>query len=176
MLVINPPLASASDLKASAPPVFGDGQVHHACADGLRIAYEVVGDGNPLMLVPGFSQSRGDWKQTGLVEAFVNAGRKVILVDPRGHGSSDKPHDPAAYRSAAVATDLIAVMDRLEIAVADVLGYSRGAWIAIATAIHHPERVRAVIGGGCASVRRGHEQFSCRRKQRARAVGQAVGV
>jgi pimeloyl-ACP methyl ester carboxylesterase len=116
--------------------------------DGVKLAYEVRGEGEPLVLIPGVSQSRIAWASGGFVEKFVRDGRKVILVDPRGHGESDKPHDPAAYSSEAVADDVISVLDDLGIKRAALLGYSRGGWIAINTAIRHPDRVNFVIAGG----------------------------
>lgn len=120
----------------------------YAVHNGVRIAYEVSGEGEPLVLIPGISQSRGAWEAAGFVEAFVRSGRKVITVDPRGHGDSDKPHDPAAYEANLVADDIISVLDALRIEKADLLGYSRGGWIAMSTAIRYPRRVRLVVAGG----------------------------
>lgn len=124
------------------------GETRYANSSGIRIAFEVRGSGDPLVLIPGFSQSRAAWDHAGLADAFVQSGRQVILVDPRGHGASDKPVDPTGYSSQAVAGDIVAVLDELGIQTADLLGYSRGGWIAIVTAIEHPARVRSVIGGG----------------------------
>ena len=119
-----------------------------ARSDGVRIAYEEEGRGEPLVLLPGFTQSRRVWREAGFVDAFLRAGRRVILVDPRGHGESDKPHDPAAYEPQRRAADVIAVLDALSIPRADLLGYSMGGAIAIAVAIDFPERCGAVILGG----------------------------
>lgn len=135
-------------LTALGLPTLASAQVQYARSDGYRIAYEIIGEGEPLAVIPGFSQSADAWKQTGHVDAFVASGRKVILIDPRGHGSSDKPHDPEAYRFDVVADDVVAVLDSIGIGRADLIGYSRGGWIAMATAILHPQRVRAVIAGG----------------------------
>ena len=122
--------------------------VAFADSRGVQIAFEVVGQGDPIVLIPGFSQSRQAWKDAGHVEALLALGRQVILIDPRGHGDSDKPRDPSAYRPELLASDVVAVLDRLAIEQADLLGYSRGGAIAIATAIARPERVRRVIVGG----------------------------
>lgn len=116
--------------------------------DGVKLAYEVHGEGEPLVLIPGISQSRVAFLSAGFVDPFVKNGHKVIIIDPRGHGESDKPHDAAAYSSEAVADDVISVLDDLGIKRADLLGYSRGGWIAINTAVRHPHRVRSVIAGG----------------------------
>lgn len=129
----------------AAPARAADG---FALNDGVRIAYEVEGSGDPIVLVPGFSQSARAWRDAGFVDALVEAGRQVILVDPRGHGASDKPHDAAAYGAAAIAGDVVAVLDALEFEHADLMGYSRGGVIAIETAIHFPERCRSILVGG----------------------------
>lgn len=116
--------------------------------DGVRIAYEVIGEGDPIVLIPGFSQSRRVWRDAGFVNALVSRGRRVILVDPRGHGESDKPHDPSAYQLDVLADDIVAVLDAADVQRADLLGYSRGGAISIATAVHHPSRVRSIVAGG----------------------------
>jgi pimeloyl-ACP methyl ester carboxylesterase len=122
--------------------------LQYAESDGLQIAYEVHGNGAPIMLIPGFTQSRDAWKISGHVAALVNAGWRVILIDPRGHGASDKPHDPAAYGVDAVVRDIVALLNKLQIGTVVLVGYSRGSWVAMATAIRFPHRVRAVIAGG----------------------------
>lgn len=115
---------------------------------GVRIAFEVHGHGEPLVLISGFSQARRVWHDAGHVDALVALGRKLILVDPRGHGDSDKPHDPAAYTPEAEARDVGAVLDALSINRADLLGYSRGGATAIATAIDDPGRCGTIFVGG----------------------------
>ena len=132
----------------TTPSSAAHASVAFADSQGVQIAFEVVGEGDPIVLVPGFSQSRQAWKDAGHVEALLARGRQVILIDPRGHGDSDKPRDPSAYRPELLASDVVAVLDRLAIEQADLLGYSRGGAIAIAAAIAHPERLRRVIVGG----------------------------
>jgi pimeloyl-ACP methyl ester carboxylesterase len=63
--------------------------------DGVRIHYQVEGKGLPLFLHMGFSVDLTGWYEWGYVDALKDDYR-VILIDPRGHGKSDKPHDPAA--------------------------------------------------------------------------------
>src|SRR5689334_17189483 len=96
--------------------------------DGVRIHYRVVGDGPPLVLHHGASQDLRRWFLCGYVEA-LRAEYRLILIDPRGNGASDKPHDPAAYVLAERVRDVIAVLD--EVGERDVAfwGYSDGARI-----------------------------------------------
>ncbi|TIQ61153.1 MAG: alpha/beta fold hydrolase, partial [Mesorhizobium sp.] len=80
-------------------------------ADGVSIAYEDIGYGDPLMLLHGLTESRESWHEAGYVEQFLQRERRLILVDCRGHGRSGKPHDPAAYSGRRRAADIIAVLD-----------------------------------------------------------------
>ena len=116
---------------------------------GLSLAYEVHGTGAPVLCVHGFASSgKVNWIDTGWVETLTEAGYQAITLDNRGHGNSDKPHDPELYYPAQMAEDAIALLDHLEIGRAAVLGYSMGARIAAFMAFSHPERVAAAIFGG----------------------------
>ena len=64
-------------------------------SDGVRVYYEVEGDGPPLLLIHGFGQGGERWRGAGYVEALRD-GHRVIVVDLRGHGRSDKPHNSDA--------------------------------------------------------------------------------
>ncbi len=114
---------------------------------GVRIHYEIEGSGPPLVLQHGFSQSSADWRVAGYVEA-LREHHQVILVDARGHGGSDKPHDGAAYSAAQHAADIVAVLDALGLQRADYWGYSMGGWIGFGMARYAPQRLRALILGG----------------------------
>jgi pimeloyl-ACP methyl ester carboxylesterase len=74
-------------------------------------------------------------------------GYLVIALDCRGHGKSDKPHDPAKYGS-EMAADVVRLLDHLKIKKAHLVGYSSGAFIAGKVAATHPERVLSVVYGG----------------------------
>jgi pimeloyl-ACP methyl ester carboxylesterase len=116
---------------------------------GLRLAYEVHGTGQPVLLIHGFASSgKVNWVDTGWVEALVAAGYQAITLDNRGHGQSDKPHDPEFYSPMAMAEDAVALLDHLGIERAAVLGYSMGARIAAFMAFAHEERVATLIFGG----------------------------
>nr|MDQ3822476.1 alpha/beta hydrolase [Actinomycetota bacterium] len=118
-------------------------------AGGVRLHYDVRGDGPPVLLLHGFSSSyRGTWENTGWADFLLAHGFRTIGVDLRGHGASDKPHDPAAYLPERLVEDALAVLDAAGAPRADVLGYSLGGGVALALAIEHPDRVRSVAVGG----------------------------
>jgi pimeloyl-ACP methyl ester carboxylesterase len=117
--------------------------------DGVRIAFERVGAGAPVVLVHGFGSSREqNWKSTGWYGSLSEAGRQVIALDCRGHGRSDKPHAESAYGHDRMARDVIAVMDAAKIAAADLLGYSMGGYISLRLAAFFGTRVRRLALGG----------------------------
>jgi pimeloyl-ACP methyl ester carboxylesterase len=118
-------------------------------SNGVSINYLVEGDGPPIVLVHGFASSlQGNYRAPGIIDALVNAGRKAVAIDCRGHGRSGKPHDPEAYGGSQMADDVIALMDHLGIDKADLMGYSMGGFIASALMVSHPERFRTVILSG----------------------------
>jgi pimeloyl-ACP methyl ester carboxylesterase len=114
---------------------------------GVRVHYQVEGNGPPLLLQHGFMQSVEDWFETGYVDA-LKGHHQVILVDARGHGRSDKPHDFAAYRLEHRVGDLVAVLDEMGVEKAAFWGYSMGGWIGFGIVEYAAERFdRLVIGG-----------------------------
>ena len=118
-------------------------------SDGYEIAYMDEGEGPPILLIHGFSSSfQINWVGTGWVDTLVKAGRRVIALDNRGHGGSDKPHEVGAYRVGAMAGDAFNLLDHLDIAKADVMGYSMGARITAFLALAHPQRLKSAILGG----------------------------
>src|SRR5690606_10603683 len=94
------------------------------------------------------SSGKVNWIDTGWVQTLVDAGYTAITLDNRGHGASEKPHDPEAYYPNMMADDALALLDHLGIERAALLGYSMGARIAAFLAYDHPERVVAAIFGG----------------------------
>ena len=78
---------------------------------GHRIAYSTVGEGPPLLLIPGNSMNSERWVECGYVDA-LSPQHQLILVDPLGHGESDKVADRAAYTRAHLTDHLLAVLDR----------------------------------------------------------------
>lgn len=117
--------------------------------DGVRIAYEVVGEGTPVMLVHGFGSSRRqNWQETGWYATLTGAGYQVIAMDCRGHGESDKPHEPEAYDHTIMKDDVLAVLDAAGAGPVRLMGYSMGGYISIHVLMAAHTRVeRLVIGG-----------------------------
>ena len=76
----------------------------------VRIFYQVEGEGPALVLQHGFTESVVDWYETGYVEA-LRSDYRLILIDARGHGASDKPHDPDAYVLNRRVADVVTVLD-----------------------------------------------------------------
>lgn len=125
----------------------------HFTSDGVRLGYRderpEAGAGEPIVLVHGFASNQMvNWHNTSWVKTLTGAGRRVILLDNRGHGASEKLYDPDAYHSARMAGDVVALLDHLDIPRADVMGYSMGARITAHVALAAPGRVRTAILSG----------------------------
>jgi pimeloyl-ACP methyl ester carboxylesterase len=120
-------------------------------SDGVRLHFELHGseNGSSIVLVHGFaSDYRLNWVGTRWQETLTTNGFRVIGLDCRGHGHSDKPHDEAAYAVEIMTGDVVRLLDHLDIASAAYLGYSMGARIGLEVVMEHPDRVtRAVLGG-----------------------------
>ncbi|MGI9596653.1 MAG: alpha/beta fold hydrolase [Acidimicrobiales bacterium] len=115
--------------------------------NGTDIFYEVVGSGPPLILHHGRLGSGDFWREYGYASALEDE-RSLILVDARGHGRSAKPHDPDSYHPRDVASDVVSVLDHLQIERADFFGYSMGGRIGFMAAAHFQERFNSLILGG----------------------------
>ena len=123
-------------------------------SDGLKLAYRVEGEGDPIVLVHGFASThRANWIETGWSRALTDAGFRVILPDMRGHGASEVCYHADDYALGAMADDLVALLDHLGEAGADIMGYSMGAMVALAAAMAHPTRFDRVVAAGVAFVR-----------------------
>jgi pimeloyl-ACP methyl ester carboxylesterase len=116
--------------------------------DGTKLFYEEEGAGAPVVLLHGLSvDTDGNWKAPGIWAALVDAGHRVIGFDARGHGRSDKPHDPSAYQDDAMVRDVAAMLDELSLDETDLVGYSMGASTALQFA-GRDERLRRLVLGG----------------------------
>ena len=118
-------------------------------SDGIEIAYEISGDGRPILLIHGFASSgQINWVNTGWVEALKQAGYQPITIDNRGHGKSRKLYDPKLYFAHDMAEDAARLLDHLGLKRIPVIGYSMGARICAYLSLNHPDRVRCAIWGG----------------------------
>ncbi len=124
--------------------------------EGIRIHYHVVGEGPPIVLQHGTTQSVEDWHHYGYVQGLKNDYR-LILIDSRGHGRSDKPHDPESYDLQFIAGDIVAVLDELIIPKAHYFGYSMGGWIGFVVSKYAPDRFNSFIIGASHPYERGME-------------------
>ena len=119
---------------------------HHGA---VEISYLDEGEGDPIFLVHGFASSKNvNWVYPTWVSDLKKDGRRVIALDNRGHGDSEKLYDPAQYDIATMASDVIALMDHLAIPQADIMGYSLGSRMTAVLARNEPQRLRSAILGG----------------------------
>lgn len=118
-------------------------------SDGIEIAYEVYGEGRPILLIHGFASSGViNWVNPGWVEALQADGWQPITIDNRGHGASRKLYDPKLYFAHEMADDATRLLDRLNLGALPVMGYSMGARISAFLAARHPTRVKCAVWGG----------------------------
>ena len=123
------------------------GDDHFFDSHGVRIRYVDAGKGEPVVLVHGFSSSLdANWRMTGVFDALAKDFR-VVALDCRGHGKSDKPHDAASY-GVEMIEDVARLMDHLGIRKAHIVGYSMGGAITGKFIAMHPDRVLSAVFGG----------------------------
>lgn len=116
---------------------------------GIEIAYDIHGEGRPILLIHGFASSGAiNWLNTGWVDALKAAGWQPITIDNRGHGHSRKLYDPRLYFAHEMADDAARLLDHLRPGPVPVMGYSMGARISAYLALRHQERVTAMVWGG----------------------------
>ena len=130
-----------------------------ACDDGVRLKYEVVGAGLPLLLHLGAGCDSDLWRAAGYLEPLSET-YQCILFDHRGHGESDHPSSAAAYHIDRLAEDVICLLDRLGIESTAFWAYSNGISVGLRVADLHPERVRCVIGSGVIGKTPSDEQLA----------------
>jgi pimeloyl-ACP methyl ester carboxylesterase len=111
---------------------------------GVRLRYFVVGKGEPVVLIHGWAATADMWRN---VISDLSRDHQVIAFDCRGHGRSDKPHEPSQYGQEMV-NDVTRLMDHVGIRKAHIAGYSMGGGIVAKLLTEHPERfLTAIIGG-----------------------------
>ena len=116
-------------------------------SDGVQIHYTDTGEGDPLVLIHGFAMNWKRMKSAGAVDGLAERGYRVLAIDARGHGESDRPHDPASYGE-EIPLDVVRLIDHLGLEQAYVVGYSMGAIVTNKVRALAPEKLRAVVMGG----------------------------
>ncbi len=117
-------------------------------SDRTQLAWQEIGDGRPLVLIHGYiSDAETNWIRYGTAEPIAAAGYRVIMPDLRGHGASDKPHDPARYPPDVLADDQFALIDVLGLTDFDLGGYSLGARTTMRMLARGCRPGRAIVAG-----------------------------
>src|SRR5262249_18953705 len=111
--------------------------------DGVRIEYQVTGQGRPVVLLHGFPDCGRLWRHQ--VPARAAAGFQVIVPDLRGYGGSAKPDGVEAYSLPLLAGDVLAILAEQQIGRAHVVGHDWGAAIAWALASLAPDQVDHLV-------------------------------
>lgn len=126
-------------------------------SSGLELFYLDEGEGDPIVLVHGFASNLDvNWVATGWVQVLKDAGFRVVAIDNRGHGKSQKLYDPIFYTVPLMAEDVARLMEHVGVPRADVMGYSMGARIAAFLGRNRPDLTRSlVIAGAAMNVLRG---------------------
>ena len=136
----------------SLPQAEEQGHVEHA---GARIWYATYGEGPPVVLLHGGLGHSGNWSYQ--LSSLLAAGRRVVLIDSRGHGRSTRDSRPYSYE--LMASDVLAVMDMLQLHKAAVVGWSDGACIGLVLAAQAPERIAGVFFFACNMDPSGAKEF-----------------
>ncbi len=153
MAIIDDELVRFASQGAQAlPDAEDDGVVDH---DGAEIWYARYGEGPTVILLHGGLGHSGNWGYQ--VDDLVTSGRQVVVIDSRGHGRSTRDDQPFSY--VLMASDVLAVMDTLNIEKAAIVGWSDGACTALILADEHPERVDGVFFFACSMDPSGVKPF-----------------
>ena len=115
----------------------------HTKINGIQVQYEVSGDGPALLLTHGYAATGRMWKPQR--KALMDRGYRLVTWDMRGHGETDSPDDPALYSEALTVSDMLRLLDLLEVDRGVVGGLSLGGFMSLAFYLAHPQRVRALV-------------------------------
>ena len=141
---------------------------------GVKIHYVIAGQGEPVVLIHGFTANiDAQWRMPGIFSK-LSKDYQVIALDNRGHGKSDKPHDPKKYGPEMTA-DVLRLMDHLKLAKAHLVGYSMGGFMTNYLVTHYPQRVLTATLGG-AGWRRPNDERSNVLDQLAESLDAGKGI
>jgi pimeloyl-ACP methyl ester carboxylesterase len=136
--------------------------------DGVRLYYELEGEGEPLLLHLGAGCDLELWRAAGYVETLAQAHR-CILFDHRGHGRSDQPLGSEANTNDRYVDDVLALLDHLDVPSTAFWGYSNAVYPGLALADMHADRVtRLVVSGGLGKITR--EQLAAATETRVKTL------
>ena len=130
----------------------------YANNNGVRIHYEVEGQGPPLVMQHGFSGSLEQWEIYGYTKELRH-DYQLILIDARGHGLSDKSHDYHDYTNKVLVEDVVTVLDDFRIERCNYFGYSMGGRIGFHSLYYTPDRFFSLVLGGWGFPRQGHDDI-----------------
>ncbi|MEV0692571.1 alpha/beta hydrolase [Streptomyces sp. NPDC050388] len=114
---------------------------HIEVEPGVRLHVQDLGEGEPVVLLPGFGMAHETWD--GVVRRLTESGYRAVCVDPRGHGLSDRPLH--GYEVPRLAKDVVAVLDALGIDSATIVGWSFSGQVGFQLAATAPERVSQLV-------------------------------
>lgn len=115
--------------------------------DKAKIFYQVRGEGEPVLLIHGFTGNGNGWKKNPLYDSLLANGYQVVIIDLRGNGNSERPSGPEGYANDAEAKDIIGLMRFLGLRKYDAIGYSRGSIILARVLVKDKNCKKAVMGG-----------------------------
>jgi pimeloyl-ACP methyl ester carboxylesterase len=119
---------------------------HVSAADGVKLYYEEVGSGTPIVFIHEYAGDYRTWEPQ--LRQFARAHR-CVTYSQRGYPPSDIPSDPARYGQTIARDDAIALMDALAIEKAHIVGHSMGAYTALHVGMGYPQRCLSITAAGC---------------------------
>ena len=119
---------------------------HITALDGVRLYYEEVGQGTPVVFLHEYA---GDWRSWEAQVRHFSRVHRCVTYSQRGYPPSDIPKDGARYSQDIARDDVLALMDSLKIERAHVVGHSMGAYTALHVGIVAPQRCFSVTAAGC---------------------------
>jgi pimeloyl-ACP methyl ester carboxylesterase len=135
--------------------------------DGVSLFYTDEGDGRTVVLLHGFAaDSNVNYVRSGVLDLLLDEGYRVIALDARGHGLSDKPTDVESYANDAMRHDVAALFDHLGLDDVVLVGYSMGAELAMRFT-GSDERVAALVIVGVGAT---EDDFAVREERRQRFI------
>lgn len=117
-------------------------------SNGVKLFFKDEGTGQPVVLVHGYLANHDNqWFKPKIAQALLAKGYRVVALDSRGHGQSEKPLGEENY-GAEMSEDVVRLLEHLRIAKAHVVGYSMGSWVVQKLAADHPGLVHTLTVGG----------------------------